>query len=103
MSFKKYKLTTISTFEEDLIKITDYIAYQLNNPPAALELAEDIYQAINDRLYNPLSFEPYVPKGSKVKYYRIRVKNYIVFYVVIVDEMELRRIVYNKRDINPFL
>ncbi len=63
---------------------------------------DDVARAILERLPNADSFEPYhSAKERRYKYYRIYVKNYIVYYVVIDDEgpdkiMEVRRFLYNK-------
>ncbi len=45
------------------------------------------------------SFEPYhSARERKYLYYRIYIGNYVVYYVVIDDVMEVRRILYNKRN-----
>ena len=50
------------------------------------------------------SFEPYsFRKERKYPYYKIYVKNYVVYYVVIDDEennkiMEVRRLLHNRQD-----
>lgn len=36
-------------------------------------------------------------------YYRISVRNFSVFYVVIDDTMEVRRLLYSKRNIDALL
>lgn len=46
------------------------------------------------------AFEPYhSAKDRQYPYYRISVRNYTIFYVVIDDVMEVRRIVYSRRDL----
>lgn len=46
------------------------------------------------------AFEPYhSAKDRQYPYYRISVRNYTIFYVVIADVMEVRRIVYSRRDL----
>ncbi len=67
--------------------------------------------AIKERLGAPESFEKFQSmKERKYPYYRIYVKNFIVFYVVIPDEidsnsaiMEVRRFIYNRRDLEKVL
>ncbi len=105
MAEKIYKLRYLSLFEDDLTEIIDYIIYHLKNKPAANNLLLSIETAIMTRLKNPESFEAYSSvKESKQPYYRIYVKNFIIYYVIIEDEndefkiMEVRRILYNKRD-----
>ena len=96
---KDYTLRFLPLFEEDLNSIVDYIKIQLQNPVAAESLVDDVEAAIKNRLPNAESFEPY--RSSSVHphpYYYIRVRNYLVFYVVIDNVMEVRRIVYSRRD-----
>ncbi len=96
---KKYKLCFLPLLEEDLGRIVDYITLQLQNPIAAIELVDDIYEAIQRRLPNAESFEVYPSKKRRpLNYYRIYVKNYVIFYVVEDDVMEVRRILYGRRD-----
>ena len=47
---KNYNLTFLPLFEEDLNQIVDYISLQLKNPKAALQLADQVYTAIQERL-----------------------------------------------------
>lgn len=96
---KKYKLRFLPLFESDLEEIVDYISDNLKNPQAAYLLVDEIEKAIKQRLACPESFEPYPSaKERKYPYYRIYVKNFIIYYVVINDEdeefhiMEVRRI-----------
>ena len=76
----------------------------LSNPKAANDLIDAVERAILERLPVCESFEPYQSKRErKYRYYRIYVKNYIIYYVVIDDEgpdriMEVRRLLYNRRD-----
>ena len=101
---KKYKLSFLPLFEEDLNEIVDYITTDLQNPSAADRLVGDIESAINKRLEAPLSFAPF--RSSKTRphpYYRINVRNFSVFYVVINDTMEVRRVLYSKRDLDKLL
>ena len=67
-------------------------------------MADDIELAIVKRLEMPLSFAPY--QSSKIRnhpYYRINVRNFSIFYVVIDDTMEVRRLLYSKRNIDELI
>ena len=97
---KKYTLRYLPLFEQDLAEARDYIACVLHNPFAALRLIEDAEKAIVIRLRNPLAFEPYHSvKNREHAYYRIRVRSFAVFYVVLDDVMEVRRFVHSKRNL----
>lgn len=101
MENKKYTLRFLPLFAQDLEKTVEYISEHLRNPTAAERLVDEIQSAINERLNNPESFEPYPSKiKRRYPYYRIYIKNYIVFYVVIGDVMEVRRLLYNRRNIS---
>jgi len=104
MAKKQYELRILPLFEKDLIDITEYIAYRLHNPSAADKLIEAVEKAIYERLPEAESFEPY--RGIKERdfpYYWIEVNNFIVFYVVINSVMEVRRIIYRKRNMKKLL
>lgn len=104
MGNKSYKLRYLPIFEQDLNNTVDYIANVLKNEDAALRLINDVEAAILKRLNNPVSFEPYHSiRKRDYPYYRIYVKNYVVYYVVIDDVMEVRRLMYGARDTDNHL
>lgn len=104
MSRQTYKLVLLPLFEKDLIEITDYIINVLKNPGAAHRLIDDVESAILKRLEMPLAFAPYKSlKLRKYEYYRISVRKFSIFYVVIDDIMEVRRIIYSRRNIDDLL
>ncbi len=104
MGKSKYSLKYLPKYEEDLNEIVDYISFKLQNPISALRLIDKIEKAITDRLSFPLSFEPFQStKKRKNQYYRIYIDNYTIYYVVIDNVMEVRRILYGKRDANQII
>ncbi|WP_019790495.1 type II toxin-antitoxin system RelE/ParE family toxin [Streptococcus sobrinus] len=104
MTKENYQLRFLPLFEKDLNAIVDYISQSLQNPRAAHRLLSAVEGAINDRLARPLAF-PASPSIHKRRhpYYYIRVKNLIIFYVVIGNTMEVRKILYSKRNFDDFL
>ena len=101
MDGKHYKLSILPLFEDDLNEIVDYISVRLQNPIAAEDFVDAVENAIQDRLFCAEAFEPYhSAKERRYPYYRIQVKNYTIFYVVIGDTIEVRRIVYSRRDLS---
>lgn len=100
MENKKYKLSYLPIFQDDLFQAVDYIMNDLKNPITADNLVNNIEKEILKRLDSPTSFEPYKSHKDRTHlYYRIYIGNYIVYYVVIGDVMEVRRLIYGKRDI----
>ena len=99
MSERRYKLSILPLFEDDLNEIVDYISIRLQNPIAAEDFVDAVEMAIHERLSCAEAFEPYhSARERRYPYYRIQVKNYTIFYVVIGDTMEVRRILYSRRD-----
>ena len=104
MDRKQYELRVLPLFEHDLNEIVDYIAYRLHNPDAADRLIDAVEEAIEKRLSMAEAFEPYRGMRERVfPYYWIEVGNFFVFYVVIGNVMEVRRIIYRKRNMNKLL
>ena len=89
-------------FRDDLVGAINYIRYTLQNPKAANDLIDDVEKLILQRSENPDAFEQYRSlKERRYPYYRIYVKNYVIYYVVIPGEvktMEMRRFLYNRRN-----
>jgi plasmid stabilization system protein ParE len=101
MFSKKYRLSYLPLFYDDLDEKVTYIAEKLKNPKAANDLLDKVESAIMERLPMAESFEPYHSiRERRYSYYRIYVDNYIIYYVVIDDDphdlvMEVRRFLYN--------
>ncbi|MCM1128205.1 MAG: type II toxin-antitoxin system RelE/ParE family toxin [Clostridium sp.] len=101
MFSKKYRLSYLPLFYEDLDKKVTYIAEKLKNPKAANDLLDKVESAIIERLPVAEAFEPYHSvRERRYAYYRIYVDNYIIYYVIIDDNpndliMEVRRFLYN--------
>lgn len=89
---------------KDLTEITNYIARQLKSPRAALDLLDAFEKSIS-RLENfPYSHSVYQPKHNLENEYRfVPVKNYMVFYVVKENFVEIHRIVYSGRNFTTLL
>lgn len=99
----KYQLRFLRTFYDDLEEIVLYISNRLENPAAAESLVNQIDVAISRRLSNPEAYEKfYSNKEREYPYYRIYVKNYVIYYVVITNTdqkiMEVRRILSARRN-----
>ena len=96
-----YQLRYLPQFYEDLHDHVLYITHTLHNPQAAGQLIDAVEKAILERQPHAEAFEIYHSKKErKYPYYRIYVKNFVVFYVVIPENgtkvMEVRRFLYGK-------
>ncbi len=100
-SMHEYILRYLPQFREDLKNAVLYISDELLNPQAAADLIDAAEKAILERIPTAEAFEQYHSRNDhKYPYYRIYVKNYIIFYVVIPEAdkkvIEIRRFLYGK-------
>ena len=92
----EHKIHYLPVAQRDLQEILEYI--RLDNPSAALDLLSRFDEAIAK-----LSVFPYMgsmPKDLRLKHLGYRtlvIGNYLVFYVLINDIVEIRRIIQGKR------
>lgn len=100
MSRKQYELRYLPLFYEDLLQKTTYISEELHNPKAAADLLDAVEKAIQERSFCAESFEPYPSTRERERpYYAIYVKNFVIYYVVIDQQiMEVRRFLYKGQD-----
>ena len=104
MNGKRYELSILPLFEDDLNEIVDYITCRLRNPQAAENLIDEVERAIDERLDCAGSFEPYRSnRERRYPYYLIQVKNYTIFYVAVGNTMEVRRIIYSRRTLQNLI
>ena len=100
-----YRLRYLPLFYEDASEVVSYIRDVLQNQAAAKRLIDDVEKAILDRLPSAESFMEYQSEKERSNpYYTIRVRNFTVFYVVLHEGeskvMEVRRLLYSRRDFN---
>lgn len=98
----KYTLKYSPQFYIDMNNIIIYIKCKLNNNIAAIRLAKMIEKEIIKRSKNPEIYEKYKTNANNL-YYRIYINNYIVFYTVSENIMEVRRIIYAKRNMDELV
>lgn len=104
MARSKYMVKYTETFIKQFNNILKYFIYKLQNKIAAENFYNDVIKEIEKRSECPESFEKYNSKYKrKNTYYRIYVKNYIIFYTVREDTMEIRRILCDRRNFDKLV
>ena len=104
MNNEQFEIRYLPVFKDDLHEILFYIAHILHNPAAADALLTDVFDAIQERSFYPDAFEAFQSKCEhEHPYYRIYVRNYTIYYVVIDNVMEVRAIMYNRRNASEHL
>ena len=100
-----YTLRYLPIAKQDLVDAINFILNEYKNPIAAENTLDKIEQAIMQRLEDgPESFAIWQSaKKREYPYRRINVGNYTVWYVVIDNVMEIRRIQPARRNEELFL
>lgn len=99
-----HKLQYLSLALEDLRNIADYITDTLKAPEAAMDLLDALDESISRLKQFPYACKVYPSYKDLGNEYRILpVKNYLVFYVVKEQVVEVHRILYAKMDITKQL
>ena len=104
MAKNKYTIKYTDTFIKQFNNILKYFIYKLQNKIAAENFYNEVITEIEKRSENPESFKKHKSsRKRKNTYYRIYVKNYTIFYVVKNNTMEIRRILYSRRNFDNLI
>lgn len=93
---KKYKIEYLPSSAKDLTEIVDYI--KIDSPQSALNFLDKIDESISRLEQFP--FIGVIPKDIRLQslgYRMLIIDNYLVFYVVFEEIVEIRRIISGKR------
>ena len=95
----KYNIEYSKESKQDLIGIKKYIKYNLQEPEIAQKLILEIRNEINNLKHNPEIYS--IIDDDLIKKLEIRkliVNNYIVFYRIKKENIEIVRIMYGRRN-----
>ena len=96
---KKYNIEYSKESKEDLIRIKQYIKYNLQEPEIANKLISNIRKSIKTLNDNPEIYT--IIDDDMIRKLEIRkliVDKYIVFYRIKDDSIEIVRIMYGRRN-----
>ena len=81
-----------------------YITYELKNKIAADSLYNEVVKQIEIRSQAPESYEVFKKiENGNIKYYKINIKKYTIFYSVKDNIMEISRIYYSQRNFDKLI
>ena len=99
-----YKIRYLPIAQKDLQDIVLYILKNLKSPKTAMDFINTLDEYILRLKQYPYSCTLYHPKESLKSEYRfLPVKNYLIFYVVTENTVEIQRIVYVKMDLEKLI
>jgi len=88
----------------DMQEIINYIINEFSAPQSAANLLEKLENKIANLQYFPLAGKEFVTTDVFQDEYRVLiVENYLVFYVVYEDSVEIRRVINAKREYEKLL
>jgi toxin ParE1/3/4 len=94
---KKYIMKYLPIATNDLIEILEYI--KVDSPKAALDFVNRIDETIVKlKDFPELGVIPKDKRLKKLGYRTLIIGNYIVFYVVLDDIVEIRRVLHGSRN-----
>ncbi|MCL2809160.1 MAG: type II toxin-antitoxin system RelE/ParE family toxin [Treponema sp.] len=94
----------LPSFQQELNAIVDYISITLEAPRAAMKLVDELDIEIKKLKRFPNAHRLYRPiKPIKTPYRIFTVGNYLVFYVVLEEYIEIHRIIYKKRNLSQLV
>ena len=89
-NYESFDIINSSTLSNEVTSI---------NPIEHKLLNQDIFDATEKRMECPTSFEPVYIGSRRFPYYRIYVGNFIIYYAVIDRQVEYRRVLYKKMNV----
>lgn len=96
------KIKIYPAAKQDLIDIIDYL--NTLSPDTALRYYDLLTEQIASLSHRPERYPRLKDLALAAKgYCYLLVKNYLVFYVVVGDTMQIRRILYGRRDYRSLL
>ena len=94
-----HKIVYLPLAESDLMDALDYIAYTLDAPKAARDLLAEFEATVKRIAAFPYAYELYRtdrPMQDEVR--KAIVKNYVLYYAVFSDRVELMRFLHGRRE-----
>ncbi|MGB7606723.1 MAG: type II toxin-antitoxin system RelE/ParE family toxin [Lutisporaceae bacterium] len=93
---KRYNIEYLPIAAQDLTEIIDYI--KLDDPQAALNLLNNIDESVSKlKLFPQMGTVPKDIRLQSLGYRMLIIENYLVFYIVKDDIVEIHRIISGKR------
>ena len=101
---KKYNIKYTSRFMIQFHEILFHIRFELKNEIAAERISNEIVKAIEKRSICPEAFQIFKSySNNRIKYYKINVKSYSIFYQIENGVMIVCAIYYSKRDLDEMI
>ena len=95
---KTFNVRLSQTFLWDMMDITLYILEQSKSIEIPRRFYNDVLSSIAERSFGADSYESYCPYEGSPEYRRIYFGNYTIYYVIVGNDMDVRRILWSGTD-----
>jgi addiction module RelE/StbE family toxin len=101
---KHYQIKYLPIARKDLQEIVDYIAFDLEVPEIAIKMLNTLETEILTLRENPFRGSIYSSnRKHDFQYRKLFVKNYVIFYLILDDAVEIQRVFYNRRNMDKLI
>ena len=97
-----HKIEYLPIAQQDLMEALDYLILALDAPQAAAGLLDELEDTVSRIARFPYAHELYRtnrPMRDEIR--KVPVKNYVLYYAVYEERVEIRRFLHGRRDRNP--
>ena len=94
-----HKIAYLPVAENDLMETLDYLIRVLDAPEAAADLLEEFDRTVQQIARFPYACELYrTDRPMKDEIRKVAIKNYVLYYAVFPEHVEIRRFLHGRRD-----
>ncbi len=94
-----HKIVYLPVAERDLLEALEYLAAALDAPKAAADLLKEFDRTVQQIARFPYACELYrTDRPMKDEIRKVPIKNYVLYYAVFPDYVEIRRFLHSQRD-----
>lgn len=94
-----HKIVYLPLAETDILDAVEYIADKLDAPQAAVDLLAELDDTVEQLSMFPYAHQLYrTTRPMRDEIRQVAVKNYVLYYTVFQDTVEIRRFLHGRRD-----
>lgn len=94
-----HKIVYLPIARNDLLEAVEYLTVKLGSPGAAEELLDEFNSTVRQIADFPYACELYrTERPMKDEIRKVTIKNFVLYYAVYPEYVELRRFIHGRRD-----
>lgn len=94
-----HKIVYLPVAQDDLFQALEYLSNALDAPGAAADLLDEFDKTVQQIAQFPYAHELYrTDRPIKDEIRKVPIKNYVLYYAVFPERIEIRRFLHGRRD-----